>query len=174
MTTTTIPRLGETPHHHDPGAAAEALKELEREHHVELAELQARRAHLYACGRILLATLFLVGGAVKWAHFHETASAMAGVGIADPVMLLPFALLIELAGGAMLALGYQVRAASMALVAYLGLVTLLVHWDLAVEANRVQAITNLALVGALLMLAGHGAGTASLDRVLARRARHSI
>ena len=171
MTTTTLQRVGESPRHRDPDAAAEALKELELEHRAALTALQGRRAHLYAGGRVLLAALFLVSGAVKWAHFHQTARAMGEAGIADPAMLLPFALLIELAGGAMLALGYRVRAASAVLIAYLGMVTLLVHWDLALVLNRAQTITNLALVGALLMLIGHGAGTASLDRLLSRRAR---
>lgn len=171
MSTTTLHRVGETLHHRDSSAAELALKELEHERHLELAELQARRTHIYAMGRILLAALFVVSGAVKWAHFGSTVHAMGEAGLADPALLLPFALLVELLGGAMLAVGYKVRIAATALIGYVAMVTLLVHWDLALEANRAQAITNVALVGALLMLVGHGSGAPSLDKWLARRAR---
>ncbi len=51
----------------------------------------------------------------------------------------------------------------------MGFVTLLVHNDLASEGNRAQALCNVAFVGALLMLAGHGGGAASLDRAAARK-----
>ncbi len=105
MSTTAAPRLNESPLHHDSSAAAEALRELEHEHRLELDELKRRRVQLYAAGRMLVSALFIVSGLVKWAHFGATVASMTSSGISDAATLLPFAIAFELIGGAMLLLG---------------------------------------------------------------------
>ena len=169
MSSTTAPRLNESPLHHDSSAAAEALRELEHDRRLELDELKRHRVHFYTAGRVLLSALFIVSGLVKAAHFDATVASMTSSGISDAALLLPFAIALELFGGAMLLLGWKARAAAWTLIGYVASVTLLVHWDVANEANRAQVLSNVAFIGALLMLAGHGAGAGSLDRAAARK-----
>src|SRR4051794_18445433 len=124
------PRPGEPLHHHDPSAAANALREMEHEHRVELDELKRRRVLLYAAGRVLVAALFIVSALAKWADYHATVLSMWSVGINDAGMVLPFAIGLELVGGAMLAAGWKTRASAAVMAVYVGFLTLLVHNDL--------------------------------------------
>ena len=171
MTTIATPRFNEASLHHNADAAAAALKEIENEHRLELDELKRRRVQMYAAGRVLLSLLFIVSGFVKWAHFDATVASMSASGMNDAGLLLPFAIGFEIIGGAMLLAGWKTRITSWTLIGYVAFLTLLVHYDLANEAHRAQALSNIAFIGGLLMLAGHGAGKASVDRFVARRAR---
>jgi putative oxidoreductase len=168
-TTTTYEHIDETVHHHDPASAARELKEAEHERRLELEDLKRRRTATYAFGRLLIASLFLVSALVKMFHYSSTLDSMAAAGLTDEGVILPAAVLIELVGGAMIALGFRVRLAAIGLIGYLIMVTLLVHGDQSIDTNRVQALCNLALGGGLLLLVGHGAGSYSVDRWTAHR-----
>lgn len=156
-------------HHVDPEAAAIALKQEEEELLREKVQVKARRQHFYLAGRLLLASLFVTSGLAKLANFGATTEAMTDLGLAAPSLLLTIAIGIELIGGALLAAGYLARSAATVLIGYLAAVTLLVHGDWSLELNRSAALANFAFAGGLLMLLSHGAGTFSLDKVLARR-----
>src|SRR4051812_15494218 len=127
MSTAIVSRVGETTHHHDGSAAAASLREIDREHRVELEDLKRRRVRLYGAGRILVAAVFVIGAFTKWAHFGPTVAAMDAIGIFDGGMLLPFAIFFELVCGLFLAVGFQTRVTAAVLAAYVGFVTLLIH-----------------------------------------------
>lgn len=162
-------RLNKPALHHDPEAAARALAEAEAAERAERKRIQRRRAILFASGRVLLGGIFVVSAIAKALGFEATRDAMAELRLSEPGLLLSVAIAVELVGGALLALGYKVRPAAVALIAYLGAVILLVHIDLSVELNRAFALADLAFASALLMLYAHGAGSVSLDTYLARR-----
>jgi putative oxidoreductase len=130
-------------------------------------QTQHRQAALYSTGRVLLAAVFLVSAIAKVADYRGTLLALRGV-LADAELLLPIAIGLELVGGTLLLVGLKARAATVGLIAYLFTVTALMHHDLAVAVNRAFALTNLALVGALLMVVAHGAGAYSLDKLMGR------
>lgn len=162
--------LTTTATHHDPGAAATALLlEEERERRERLTAVEwKKRAH--AAGRLALGAMFVISGLAKAFSFGPTASAIGSLGLVHPGFLLFFIVLVELVGGAMLISGFQVRKASLGLVGYLALVTLVALNDFSVDLNRAFAVANLAFVGALLMVFANGAGTWSIDEWLRRRA----
>lgn len=163
-------RIGHVSLHHDPAMAAMALAEAEKERHRQREKLFVRHAYYYAVGRLLLATLFLVGAVAKIVLFPETRRAMDLLGLASPTLLLSVAVTVEFVAGSLLALGLWVRRSAGFLIAYVAAVTVLMHGDISVAMNRAAAITNLALAGGLLLLVAHGAGALSLDRVFERRA----
>ncbi len=157
--------------HHDPQAAAWALKEEERALRVQQEQLQRRSQWVYFVGRLLIAALFVGTAAIKLVRYDEVAEAMRGVGLTGVSFILPIGIAIELIGGALVAVGYRVRLATAGLVAYLIAVSALLHSDWSVMANRTALLANVAFVGALLLLSAHGAGRWSLDRLFAHRAR---
>lgn len=163
-------RVGHVSLHHDPAMAAMALAHAEKERQQQREKRFVRHAYYSAVGRVLLATLFLVGAVAKIVLFPETRRAMDLLGLASPTLLLSVAVTIEFVAGSLLALGLWVRRSAGFLIAYVVAITVLMHGDMSTAANRAAAITNLALAGGLLLLVAHGAGALSLDRFFERRA----
>jgi putative oxidoreductase len=155
--------------HHDPESARRDLAAWDALHREEKHVLQERHSYFYTAGRLLLGALFLAMAYAKMAHFSGTVTSVAVAGYGDASILVGIALLLELVGGLMLALGWQVRIAARGLIAYLVLVTVLLNWDQSLATNRALALANFGFIAALLLLTAHGAGGASLERTLAKR-----
>lgn len=149
--------------HHDSAAAALAVSQYETARRIEHDHKQSRNAQLYAIGRMFVASLFVVSAVAKVLEYSATVAALRDT-IAAPELLVPFAIGIELLGGALLFVGFKARPVALGLMVYLACVTVLVHHDLSQVLNRSFALANLAFAGALLMVYAHGAGALSLDR----------
>jgi len=85
-------------------------------------------------------------------------------------VLLIIAILIELGGGLLLAVGYKARWAALAIFLFLIPATLVFHAFWAVEPEQVtmqliQFQKNLAILGGMLYVVFNGPGRMSLDRV---------
>ena len=120
-------------------------------------------------GRIFLSLIFIVSGFGKMLDFAGTASYMETYGIPMASLLLVFAILFELGGGALLLIGFQSRLAALALIVFTLLATLIFHdfWALAGAEREMQFINfmkNLSMIGGLLLVVGFGSGPISLDR----------
>jgi putative oxidoreductase len=163
---TNIPAL---PLHHDPASARADIAAWDALHREEKHVVQERHSIYYSAGRLLLAALFLVMAGFKLTHFQDTVNAVATSGYGDASILVSFALLLELVGGALIALGLRVRTAAAGLIGYLVLVTVLLNWDQSLAINRALALANCGCIAALLLLTAHGAGGFSLERYLARQ-----
>ena len=155
--------------HHDKTAAAMALAEAERANEAARRALESRRELAYLVGRISVGALFLVSAAAKTFHFDDSAQVLRDSGMDDAYLLLPLAIAVEVIGALALAAGYKVRWVAVGLVVYLVGVTFLVSFDLSNSMNANSALSNLGFIGALSMLAAHGAGKASVDRAIERR-----
>ncbi len=155
--------------HHDPQAAANAVAAYEESRLRELAQSQRWRNRAWTTGRVLLGALFLATALGKVVSFRATETAMSDYGLQLTGLLLAVAIAIEAAGGALLVLGLKTREAAVALCVWLFTVTLVVHGNLTLDANRVQVANNLAIIAALFFLYAHGGGGASLDQARARR-----
>lgn len=119
-------------------------------------------------GRILLAAAWLPSGLSKIGNFAGTTQFMASAGMPAPAFLLVCAIVIEVVGGAFLLVGYKVRWAALALVAFMILATYYFHNPWAVPENQfmdqfIHLSKNNALTGALLFIAAVGAGPWSID-----------
>ena len=127
---------------------------------------QNRYTHLI--GRILLSLIFIVSGFGKIGQWSAMASMMASRGIPLVSITLPLTVLVELGGGLALLFGYQARLAAALLALWLVPVTLTFHNFWAFhgpdqQAQVVNFLKNLAIIGGLLRLASDGAGAISLD-----------
>ena len=118
-------------------------------------------------GRILLAHIFILAGINKLGtHYAQNQGHMESVGV--PGMLLPLVILLELGGGLALALGLKTRLAAWALAAFCIATALLFHKDFGDQMQMIMLMKNFAMAGGLLILAEHGAGFYSLDRLFGR------
>lgn len=118
-------------------------------------------------GRVLLAHIFILAGLNKLgAGYAGTQGYMEAMGI--PGMLLPLVILLELGGGLALAIGYKTRLLAWALAAFSIVAAVMFHGNLSDQMQMIMFMKNLAIAGGLLILAEHGAGFYSLDRIFKR------
>ena len=134
---------------------------------------------LISLGRVLFALLFIVSGAAKLFDLPGTAQEIA-THFTVPADLADFATNLEAATsftlaqvlavavgaiefvcGVLIAFNIGVRFFSIVLVLFLIVATIYAHdfWNQTgpeARATMVEALTNLSLIGALLVLAGHG------------------
>jgi putative oxidoreductase len=130
---------------------------------------------VYALGRIAVPIVFIVFGTFQFMNIAPYAASpgvlkfVAMTGNVLPPLVVAYAVAcIDLIGALMVLVGFQTRWAALVLFAFTGLTIFLVHpfWEMegaARVANQVQALKNISIMGALLMIAAHGAGRFSLD-----------
>src|SRR5215216_2850136 len=111
-------------HHHDPESAKWALAQEEQAQREHREKLKTRHAYFYFAGRVLLALLFVSSAVAKMVRFDDVRSTIASLGLSATSLLLTSAIVIELVGGVTIGLGYRVRWAAAALIAYLAVATL--------------------------------------------------
>lgn len=119
-------------------------------------------------GRILLSLIFVISGIEKILGWSGTAAYMASTGMPLVPLLLTLAILVEVGGGLALLIGFKARLAALALLAFLIPTTLTFHnfWvyqGAAREAQLVNFLKNLAIMGGLAMVVAHGPGSVSVD-----------
>jgi putative oxidoreductase len=102
-------------------------------------------------GRCLLASLFILAGAAKIAGPQPFLDHMAAHHI--PGVLLPLVIALELGAGAALLIGWQMPFAAGALATFCVATALGFHLDLADKAERTLFIKDLAIAGALMVIA---------------------
>src|SRR5436190_9324549 len=89
-------------------------------------------------GRVAFAALFLPSGLSKAMNLQAFIYSVDGRGVPFSPVLAPFAAALEFLGGLALLLGVQVRVASVLLLAFTVLATLIAHrfWEYAPGAAR--------------------------------------
>jgi len=120
-------------------------------------------------GRILVAAIFLQSGIDKLFNFDKTVKLMTSKAIPMPDILLVPAIVVLLAGGVMLLIGWKARWAALALIIFMIPSTLYFHsfWTYP-EVQFVNQFhhffKNLAIIGTLFILMGMGSGGMSIDK----------
>ena len=114
--------------------------------------------------RILLGHIFLLAGVNKMSAYDGTAAYMEAMGV--PGMLLPAVILLEIAGGLMVILGYKTKIAAVALAGFTVIAAAIFHSALSDQMQMILFMKNLAITGGLLLLVTYGAGAFSLDKKL--------
>jgi putative oxidoreductase len=115
-------------------------------------------------GRILLAHIFVLAGYGKIVGFAGTAKYMASKGMPMVEVLAVGAIIIELIGGLMLAVGWKARWAAWAIFLFVVAVTYVFHPVWADASQAIQFQKNLALMGGMLYVAFMGPGKLSFDK----------
>ncbi len=112
-------------------------------------------------GRLLMALIFILGGAGKFAALAATGAYMQSAGVPS-ALALPAAAFELLAGLAIL-IGWQTRTVALILAGFCMVTAALFHRNFADQVQMVMFLKNLAMAGGFLTLFAHGAGAFSLD-----------
>ena len=119
--------------------------------------------------RLLLAILFLLFGVRSILGYAGSVGYFAKLGFPAPEAMVVLAIVLQLVGGALLAIGWKTRWAAWLLLAYVAIATIMAHryWEYD-AAQYVPQMTNffknLAIIGGLLLVAQFRAGRYSVDK----------
>jgi len=122
-------------------------------------------------GRVAFAALFLPSGLSKAMNMQAFIYSVDGRGVPFSPVLAPLAGGVEFLGGLALLLGIQVRLASVLLLVFTVLATLIAHrfWEYgpgaAREMQQISFFKNVAIVGGFVFLAAHGGGRWCIERL---------
>jgi putative oxidoreductase len=119
-------------------------------------------------GRILLALIFIISGFGKITGYAGTAGYMASKGMPMVDVLLPLTILVELAGGLLIVIGWNARWAAAAIFLYVIPVTLVFHNPAGLagaeaQQQMINLLKNVSIMGGMLGLFAFGPGGFSLD-----------
>ena len=120
-------------------------------------------------GRILLASIFITSGFGKITGFEGTVGYIASKGLPLPQVGAIIAILVELGGGLMLAIGFKARWAALAIAIFTLAAGILFHNYWAVEAaqkmgQEINFWKNVAITGGALAFFAFGPGRYSVDK----------
>ena len=125
------------------------------------------RDTLILLARVLLMVLFLVTGWKKLTNFSATAAYMASKGLPGPKLAAIAAIAVEFFAGIALVLGVFTRPLAFLYVVFTFVSALEGHrfWKLAGaerEAQKINFLKNISIMGGLLLLAVTGPGKYAL------------
>jgi putative oxidoreductase len=117
-------------------------------------------------GRIMLAAMFVLGGASKIGGYAATQGYMAAMGV--PGAVLPLVIIVELIGGLLIVAGYQVKIASVLIGGFTLLAAVLFH-SAADQVNQIMFMKNIAIAGGFAALFAAGPGAWSVEGLLGKK-----
>lgn len=120
-------------------------------------------------GRILLAVIFITSGFGKLTGFEGTVGYIASKHLPLPQVGAIIAILCELGGGLLLAVGYKARWAGLVLAIFTLAAGILFHdfWNADAASKMMQSINfwkNVSIAGGMLMVFAFGPGRYSVDK----------
>jgi putative oxidoreductase len=121
-------------------------------------------------GRCLMAVMFLMSGFGKVIAPAATIAWIKSTGLPMPEVGYFASIIIELGGGLLLILGWQIRVLGGILSIFAIATAFIFHRNVADQNQLFHFLKNIAVMGGLFQLMAFGAGNFSLD---ARRARKS-
>ena len=120
-------------------------------------------------GRILLAAIFIISGAMKIPGFDGIAGYIGSKGLPMPQVLAALTIVLELGGGLMIAAGFKARWTAVAFFLWLIPTTFIFHKFWGIDAAQVQNqmnnfMKNISIMGGMALLFAYGPGAYSLDK----------
>jgi putative oxidoreductase len=120
-------------------------------------------------GRVLLALIFIIAGFGKITGFDGTVGYMQAYNVPMTQVLAVLAIIVELGGGLMIAVGWKARWAAAAIFIFVLIASFIFHAFWAVPADQAQLqnimfMKNLAIMGGMLYIIVYGSGPLSVDK----------
>lgn len=120
-------------------------------------------------GRVMIAVIFLMSAVGnKIPKFGDVAGYMESEGVPLPEMMLAGAILFLIVGSGSIIVGYKTRIGATLLLVFLMLATYFFHdfWTFEgqeQQAQMIQFMKNLSMMGTMTFLIANGPGAMSLD-----------
>jgi len=120
-------------------------------------------------GRVLLALIFIIAGYGKITGFEGTVGYMQAYNVPMTQVLAVLAIIVELGGGLLIAVGWKARWAAAAIFIFVLIASFIFHAFWAVPADQAQLqnimfMKNLAIMGGMLYIIVYGSGPLSVDK----------
>ena len=120
-------------------------------------------------GRVLLALIFIIAGFGKITGFEGTVGYMQAYNVPMTQVLAVLAIIVELGGGLLIAVGWKARWAAAAIFVFVLIASFIFHAFWAVPADQAQLqnimfMKNLAIMGGMLYIIVYGSGPLSVDK----------
>jgi len=120
-------------------------------------------------GRVLLALIFIIAGFGKITGFEGTVGYMQAYNVPMTQVLAVLAIIVELGGGLMIAVGWKARWAAAAIFIFVLIASFIFHAFWAVPADQAQLqnimfMKNLAIMGGMLYIIVYGPGPFCVDK----------
>ena len=112
-------------------------------------------------GRAMMSFIFIMAGLSKIGAYAGTQGYMESVGV--PGILLPAVILLELAGGLAILLGWQTRIAALLLAGFSIVSAVIFHANFADQTQMILFMKNIAMAGGLLFLVSGATHNWSID-----------
>lgn len=112
-------------------------------------------------GRVLIALMFVMSGIGKITGYSGTQAYMEAMGV--PGMLLPLVILLEVAGGIAIIVGWQTRLVALALAGFCVVSAILFHANFGDQTQMIMFLKNISIAGGFLFLVANGPGSYALD-----------
>lgn len=113
-----------------------------------------------------ISLIFIVAGYSKILAYAGTQAYMESMGV--PGFLLPLVILLELAGGISLLIGWQTRIIAFFLAGFTVMSALIFHLNFADQVQSIMFMKNLAIAGGLLLMVSAHAHILSVDAKIQR------
>lgn len=114
-------------------------------------------------GRLLIGGVFIFSGIQKALGLGMIAGYISSVGLPFPMLLATLAMIVELAAGLGLILGFFTRYSAIALAVFVIFATAFFHTDFSSQVQMGFFTKNLMILGGLLYISTYGAGPYALD-----------
>jgi putative oxidoreductase len=114
-------------------------------------------------GRILMAIIFLISGLGKVAAPDATIGYITSIGLPAPTLGYIGSIVLEVAGGVLMVVGYRTRVIAALLAAYSIITALFFHHAFGDQNQMFHFLKNVAMAGGLIQVVAFGAGAYSFD-----------
>ncbi|MFT6030894.1 MAG: putative oxidoreductase [Oleiphilaceae bacterium] len=120
-------------------------------------------------GRFLMGIYFILPGIQKITGFEKMTAYMEAHGVPMITVLLPLTILLQLAAGAAIIVGYKGKIAAFVLAGLTFVISMYMHnfWDMAEGVAKTHEMQNffknMGIMAGLLMIVSLGTGRFSLD-----------
>ena len=116
-----------------------------------------------AFGRLMIATVFVLSGLGKIAAPAVTQAYIASTGLPLPIAGYLIAVVVEVAGGLLLAVGYRTTFVATGMAVFTLATAVFFHNNFADQNQMIHFLKNIAIAGGLFQVASFGAGSISID-----------
>jgi putative oxidoreductase len=127
-----------------------------------------------AFGRLMIAILFLLSGLGKIAAPAMTQAYIASTGLPLPIAGYLIAVVAEVGGGLLLAIGYRTTFVAVGMAVFTLATAVFFHNNFADQNQLIHFLKNVAIAGGLLQVAAFGAGSISIDGLRIRGQRRAM
>jgi putative oxidoreductase len=112
-------------------------------------------------GRILIAAIFVISGFGKITGYEGTQGYMESMGV--PGATLPLVIMLEIAGGLAIVVGWQTRIVALLLAGFTLVSGIVFHSGFGDQMQMISFMKNLAITGGFLFLVANGPGAFAVD-----------